>query len=178
MKVDTNSDPASNPSPSSRTRCPQLHKSATATTSPVISASYNLPILGSNDKMESGDTIKSSITKKYLVPIDRRDLIICSQEDSSINFYVDSRTVFMASPILQLQTVHYGYLRTELGTKRAVVTLDEPTRSINTMLRLIYTRATKPRVYSSEALDHLLELCQRYGMAPASHSLFSTTPPG
>src|SRR5258708_8792466 len=148
---------------------PQPHKSATAPSSPIISASYNLPIMGSNNKMESGDTIKSCIMKKDLVAIERSELIICSQEDSSINFYVDSRTVFMASPVFQLQTVHYGYLRTELGTKRAVVALDEPTRDINTMLPLIYTRATKPRVYSSEALDHLLELCPRYGMARASN---------
>jgi len=130
--------------------------------------------MGSSDTTESRDTLNLSITKKYFAPIDRSDLIICSQEDSSINFYVDSRTVFMASPVLQLQTVHYGYLREELGTKRAVVALNEPSRAIDTMLRLIYPRATKPRVDSSEALDRQLELCRRYGMAQASHYLCST----
>lgn len=172
VKVD-NDSVSSNPSypRSPPPPIPAYIDPSTNFSSPTLSSES---ILGSDDMMKSCDTIKPSLTAKYFAPIDRSDLIICSQEDSSINFYVGSRTVFMASPVLQLQTVHYGYLRAEAGTKRAVLALDEPSQDIEAILRLIYTRTTKPRVDSSEALCHLLDLCQRYGMAQASHFLCST----
>ncbi len=82
---------------------------------------------------------------------------------------------FMASPTLQLYTVHYGSFYHDGGTKRVILTLDEPSSAIDSLLCLAYPEVAKPEVKSTQVLCDLLALCQRYNMAQATHYLCSTS---
>ncbi|KAF8328821.1 uncharacterized protein EI90DRAFT_3063689 [Cantharellus anzutake] len=176
VKADENSQPAQVLSTYPYSHRPPLHvnPSTTFSLTPSVTTSTTVPISCSNDVLRSCDTIKPTITKKYFAPKNRSDLIIWGQGNEMIEFYVDSQTIFTASPVLQLQTVHYGFLREDLGVKRAILSLDETSGAIDSLLRLIYPRVKKPRVESSERLSDLLDLCQRYAVAQAIHYLCST----
>ena len=113
--------------------------------------------------------------RKYFSPNDQSDVIIRGKGHNPVDFYVDSQTIFMASPTLQLYTVHYGILCLDGRTKRAILTLDEPSSAIDSLLRLAYPQASKPEVSSTEILCDLLALCQRYNMAQATHYLCSSS---
>jgi len=94
-----------------------------------------------------------------------------SNDNVPIDFYVDSRTVLDASPVLRFRTAQLGTPTTGLVRPVNLVQIDESADSIEAMLRLIYPHVRKPQITTSEDLDHLLSLCKRYQIAHSIHFL-------
>lgn len=149
---------------------------ATAPTSDLRATPISRSVIWSN--RESGGSITSErnqmVKINRFVPRLQSDLVIHSNDARPVTFYVDTRTVFDASPVLRFRASEIG--STSMRDARAIVilTVDEPGNLLRDLLSLIYVHKEQPLVTSGDELDILLGLARRYGVASALHTLCST----
>lgn len=124
-------------------------------------------------KAASPEAAKTSKINRF-TPALHSDLIIRSNDARPVPFYVDTLTVYDASPVIRFRASEIGTTAMRDSRPVVIVTVDEPAEHIRDLLCLIYGhRKYQPVVTSSEELDALLSLAKRYRVASAVHALCS-----